>query len=821
VGVPFPKGALSQEKCLTLFDPEWSATALQTSPLAHWSDGSIKWLLLDFVARSLAEGPNRWSLRSESAAGTGTSRLRIEETPKRFTVDTGAETFALDKRQGLRDTRILLTDDRGNLRTPRFAQTVLEAAGPVRATVRLDGEFRGRAPCRIRARLCFFAGTGLVRIRLTIHNPRRAQHRGGLWDLGDPGSILFRDLTLEATLPGAAAIHWKAEPGEGLQAGDASPLEIFQASSGGENWCSRNHVNRHGQVPCPFRGYRIRKDGKEWKGLRASPVVSVEGPTCAVAAAVPEFWEQFPKAVEADDQGLRVRLFPAQYGDLFELQGGEQKTHTVWLHFGKTGGRAALDWVQRAAVVHCTPEWYSESGALGNLPPAEPGSPLETYLQGAVEGSNSLLARREIIDEYGWRNYGEVYADHENAYYEGDKPVISHFNNQYDMVYGTLLRYFRTGDCRWFGLLDPLARHVMDIDIYHTTQDKAAYNGGLFWLTDHYKDAHTCTHRTYSRANREVGSGSYGGGPSSSHNFAAGLLYYYYHTGDPNARDSVLGLANWVVAMDDGTRTVLGVVEDGPTGFASATPIWHFQGPDRGAGLSIRVLLDAWTLAGQRVYLDKAEELIRRCIHPEDDVESYQLLDIETHWGYTVFLSSLAHYLDVKAEASELDFMYAYGRASLLHYASWMLANEVPYLLCPEKLQYPTETWAAQEFRKANVLRHAAAHAEEPLRSRFLRRGHELADRAWTDLGRFETRAAARALAIVIVEGTHDSFYRYRAIPPAPRGEAGFDFGQPAAFVPQRQRVRAQLRTASGLVRAAVRLADPRRWFRYFRKRSS
>ena len=33
--------------------------------------------------------------------------------------------------------------------------------------------------------------------------------------------------------------------------------------------------------------------------------------------------------------------------------------------------------------------------------------------------------------------------------------------------------------------------------------------------------------------------------------------------------------------------------------------------------------------------------------------------------------------------------MYAYARASLLHYARWMADHEVPYLSRPERLEYP------------------------------------------------------------------------------------------------------------------------------------
>ena len=110
--------------------------------------------------------------------------------------------------------------------------------------------------------------------------------------------------------------------------------------------------------------------------------------------------------------------------------------------------------------------------------------------------------------------------------------------------------------------------HVADIDIYHTKNDRAAYNGGLFWFTDHYLHAKTSTHRTYSQWNRPV-KGEYGGGPSASHNFTTGLLLHYYLTGNPASREAVLELSDWVIAMDDGRRTVLGVVDESMTGLAS------------------------------------------------------------------------------------------------------------------------------------------------------------------------------------------------------------------------------------------------------------
>ena len=183
--------------------------------------------------------------------------------------------------------------------------------------------------------------------------------------------------------------------------------------------------------------------------------------------------------------------------------------------------------------------------------------------------------------------------------YKRQTPLVSHYNNQYDPIAGFIYQYFRTGDTRWWTMADELAAHVVDIDIYHTDRDKWSYNRGLFWHTDHYKHAATCTHRTFSRANQATGR-PYGGGPCSAHNYTTGLLHHYFLTGSPASREAVVGLADWVVRMDDGRRNVLGLVDDGPTGLASFTVDLDYQGPGRGCGNSVNALLDGWLVTRRR-----------------------------------------------------------------------------------------------------------------------------------------------------------------------------------------------------------------------------
>src|SRR5581483_10171385 len=148
----------------------------------------------------------------------------------------------------------------------------------------------------------------------------------------------------------------------------------------------------------------------------------------------------------------------------------------------------------------------------------------------------------------------------------GPGVLVSHYNNQYDPVAGFAFQFLRTGDVRWWSMMRELARHVIDVDIYHTAGDKSAYNHGLFWHTYHYGDADTATHRTYPRS--ALGR-THGGGPSADHNYTTGLMHYYFMTGDETARETVVDLAQYVIDMDDGRKTPFRWLDRGDTGRAA------------------------------------------------------------------------------------------------------------------------------------------------------------------------------------------------------------------------------------------------------------
>jgi hypothetical protein len=569
-----------------------------------------------------------------------------------------------------------------------------------------------------------------VKLEFTLLNPRAAKHRGGLWDLGDSGSLLFKQLALQFHLPGAGGSRIMCSPEPALAPLQFEPSEagmrIYQESSGGANWSSPVHRTSDGTVPLRFNGYEISSAGeKVFAGKRATPVVWIGNGETGVSAVMPHFWQEFPKEFTADADGLGVAIFPGCSPGLHELQGGERKTTSIYLDFAASPD--GLSWAGSPLVAVPAPETCHRSGVFSDLPALQ-GRAQAADLVDQFITADELINKREALDEYGWRNFGDCYADHETLYHKDDGIFVSHYNNQYDCCGGLYRKFLATGDIKWGALASDLARHVSDIDLYHTNQDREEYNQGLYWHTDHYVDAGLSTHRSFSKEHLDAKDPRFcGGGPGSEHCYSSGLLTHYFITGDPEYRNAVIKMAEWSQIALTGPRTILAVVKRSISYIKLLRSVDKLNRPifprypfTRGTGNVITASLDAFEASGDRKYLKWVEEVIRDCIHPDDNIAARNLLNAEACWSYTVLMGAISKYLEKKIALGEFDGYFAYARASFLAYAKWMSEHEYPYLDKPDLLEFPNETWAAQDLRKSVVFYYAARYGDSSWRERFL-----------------------------------------------------------------------------------------------------
>jgi len=785
---------------------------------ARWPDGSVKWVLLEFF---LPPG-NRETETCKLVVGALEPAARIQKNNSSLSVENTNASLRVGEEKLLVDfdkagTSVFPSVEHEGKNIWRAENIRLRLAVPgageytfVKNKFAIEKEGRQSVKCSVaggfvdeegrqvlNARLQFsLSPGGLLSVHCEIHNPARAMHKNGLWDLGDSGSVSIDDFSLLVSEE-IETLQIRSNRDSVPQTVSVSEtMSVFQASSGGDHWESPVHINAAGQTVNPFRGFRVMEGQRiVEEGNRAQPVVCVSNTSGAsYLVTVADFWQNFPTSIETIDGHLAIGLFPSCFGSAFELQGGEKKGHEVVFAFNGESSAlesSALDWVQHRASVSVEPAAFYAAGVFRYSSREYSCPRYDKLLETGLSDASGFIAKREVVDEYGWRNFGDIYADHETLFHEKPEIFVSHYNNQYDPIYGFARQYCLTGDRRWYELMTSLAQHVLDIDIYHTAADRAEYNHGMFWHTDHYKNAASCTHRTYSKEHYAGDwSGEKGGGPGPEHCYTTGLCYYYFLTGDKDAAFAVEGLADWITCSYEGTGSVLEQLKTTLqtdlkqfVALMRGRKVFRYRYPlSRGTGNYIRALLDSHAITNDPVTLSRVEKIIADTFGPADDISLRNLLDAEYTWFYIIFLQEVVRFLDVKREHGEFDQGFSYARNGLLHYVRWMTENESAYLSKPDQLIYPNDTWVAQEVRKVDVF-YAAYRYSTGDRGMFLERARYFRDYLLEALAKSDTRHFCRIQVILLQNHGPSGYVESECAPYA--GLTDIDTPDHCFFTPQ------------------------------------
>ena len=188
-GVPWPQGMHPPDTAFSLRDVGGKPVPVQSWPLAHWPDKSVKW-----SAHAVPGGlGNAGSF--EVAAGTPANpvgAVSVTEDPRKIVIQTGVIRAELPKQGEVLVTSlqrsagaaiakngrlVCLLEDRsetGAVREQAFAgridQVTVEQSGPVRAVVKIEGRHADadRTWLPFVLRLYFYAGSETVRAMHTI-----------------------------------------------------------------------------------------------------------------------------------------------------------------------------------------------------------------------------------------------------------------------------------------------------------------------------------------------------------------------------------------------------------------------------------------------------------------------------------------------------------------------------------------------------------------------------------------------------------------------------------------------------------------------------
>nr|WP_136251725.1 hypothetical protein [Ningiella ruwaisensis] len=752
LGIPLAKGYAkkntntdAKEQAQFLVQNELGETIEAcVTPTAYWPDKTIKWLSIEgFLDQHSRTGkyflvPDAdLKVEKHHASNYQLGNFSISDVSKPIHSESRLSVLNLKAKKPSPSISLYLTHHEKWQRhiNESVVSTYILNDQLIRNTLRHSSSFFDSDDSSDRQLNCFvtvkhWPQSGVIDIQFKVHNPKAQSNQGGKWDLGDENSLYLSDLGICIDLPESTTNTLSiSKDAESVTLDNSNEqISLHQYSSGGDNWNCANHVNSDNVVSLKQKGALLVKEIKEVKECkeakgneilqqidRPEPVVRIQTDEVQYSLHPQHFWQKFPCSLRLS--GTKAEIDFTGEGSQVEIQPGETKSHRLFI---------SLDDVEIAntpAPIEISLSQIESSQAIPWFNADLDKDPHQIILKNCLNGEHNFFAKRESLDEYGWRNYGDIYADHEAHNFSGKLPFISHYNNQYDPLFGFYKQYFLTGDIKYQQLAQDLLDHTLNIDIYRSELDKPEYNHGLFWHTDHYVQAATATHRTYSKhqADNVYSNHAGGGGPGAHHCYPTGLALGYYSCADEDLKSAVLKMAQWMTYIYEGDGTLLGkllqvkncnylrvpfsdkLLLGAGTGI-TRNPFTNQYPLDRGTGNYVNILLDAYEMSGDSAYLSNAERVILCTIDENDELNDGRFYDIENTWFYTVFLQAVSKYLfllgtgHIKREASTFILN------AFIHYLDYICEHERLYLDHAERLEYPNDTWTAQDIRKVQLL---------------------------------------------------------------------------------------------------------------------
>ncbi len=659
-GIPFGQGRLQKARNVELLDPEGKPVPLQTKVTEDWPDGSVRWLLLDFMAQPRFANREYKVLYGTqvSPAPAVAAGVRVQAADGKMTVDTGALRFTVEEGQtdllqaitldgdgeplGQSLTGEVVTKD-GWMYTRFYARAEkweVESSGPLRATLKCSGHlvsgdsYAGgeKAPASGPARATLVSGDNTFgRFTFRVHAYQGEPYLRVFFRIfndTDMPAQLVDQLLLRLRTPLVKAEAIIGDQRLNAGAAETARLLVRQQRADGYEVFQGNDSRRAA--------------GEHWTGP-----ITLQSPTRGVSGQVRHFAQQYPKRMWAGYGGQMVfDLFARtiEY-EQYVMTRGEAKRHELLLYFHHAEAHqpqaAATFQAFESPPMLTSGPWYAEQQAFGR------GAALTPETNELHRRMLEAAPRLECKVPIGLRNWPDRYSDSIYNPYRGT------WSNMYqDLNYGAYILGLLGGRRDWLEWAEAIQRHYMDLDVCHYHPDPKFI--GLSYGIGAY---HT------------------GWEPSPLNAPLAGLFMLHVLTGDRDAYDTAVEVADATARVD-------------------ATE-WTAQSA-RAYGWPIRALSIAYENTGDEKYRKAARRLIDIALRFTEPRRGY-FKDIGgTTWQYrgglplynAIFAAGLMRYWRATGddEVGRLCANIGYNMAY-----SWMSPTQPGVVLGCDPLKQVTE----------------------------------------------------------------------------------------------------------------------------------
>lgn len=516
VCVPFPEGVLTEDRGVEVTDGG-APVPVQTKVTSRYSDGSVRYLLVRLMCDLPGNEKKTLKLRILPECPQAKDGFISAETDGGIDIDNGVIKASVrdgsgtlftsfdSSRAGFSPALIEgpVFREGGNLYGVCFEHWEIEENGPLYSRVTGSGRFTGKRDIRFEVRLDLHKGKPFIQAGFRLINTTSEPLIPDLLSFSVHGNKNAKALR---TLTGRS--NYKTSFRE---SGDAERL--FDSITASDILNSANeHMN------------------EVFYGAFFSDSTFEDG---GVTASVFQAFQNFPKAVGASKDGVTAYLIPERdeddsgKGPLTQpvtFAPGMSREQKFMLYFH--GADETKEKINDIALEHQLPDRpgidpsvFREAKVMPEIFPGDMGKNSE------FECALIYMADHHTRT-YGMMDFGDVPDDHYTSQGRGHGRTVWS-NNEYDFPHAMFMMYARSGERRFLDCGEAFARHWMDVDVCHYSEDP--FRTGGQW---------------------EHSAGHNGGQVMvCSHEWVEGLLDLWHFTGDKRALDTALGIGENVLKL--------------------------------------------------------------------------------------------------------------------------------------------------------------------------------------------------------------------------------------------------------------------------------
>ena len=492
-GIPFMKGQVKSVDDLALFAEDGKPVAAQFTKLAPYEDGSVQWALVDALVDIPASGKLEFVVKSGKAQAPEKA-LTYSESDTTITVGTGVATFAVSKSAF------------NVLESVRLGSRAVAGPGSLEITSADGKVFRAGKPSRVS-----WEYRGPIRATLRVDG-----------DYCDEGGSTFISYTTRLTFWASSALVRVEQSIRNSNPKEGDDVKIKSA-----------------KVSLGFSGERTTA-GRGWL------LASADGANLLVShrhtgGAFPGYGAEFDKVELADDKVIAWVVPEGQGGKgivgygagFFVLADCAHKDSRIWFDFAAAAADGEPRHKALLSNLHVLADgaWVSATGCMGYGQFGTLADEIASYKKWGWQG----------VDDRGKQAPSHLAA---NPYAYVDKEDI-HEESEADNAELSLLMYLRTGERGWFDQGEAWAR-------YHKTHYAFRTDGFEY---DGFRHIDNRVSRLSRRPCKGLVFGwyepkAYGWADSRlccCHFWGNGVFDYYYLTGDVDALEAGLDLAEYAL----------------------------------------------------------------------------------------------------------------------------------------------------------------------------------------------------------------------------------------------------------------------------------